>query len=257
MQHKGEVEFWGKIYGTTADYLVCGINKDAEERAFVYSVDGGITWAVFGGVDAEQAAYCDKMRGHFNGNPEFEYKYEEELPPEPEVEKPEQTKAEESTEEQEEEEEEEEEKAEEEEKEAEEEGGDDKEEGEEAPKRKPKKQKRIIRFPEAVRLAHIVGEVEQSCRMIPKDIHKGGLSADECVKLENYLHNAAGVPKEPLSKDMPQGIWALKRDPVLDVAVGTNQLYPGFTFYHKPSTLVYGQYYFGSGERNTDLCWML
>ena len=92
---------------------------------------------------------------------------------------------------------------------------------------------------------------------------------------------------DPLSSDIPEGSWTLQYDPSLGVVVGKNLMFPvrpregqlvppvfhtflsstrhtpihthtqGTVFYHQPKSRLFGQYYFGSGELNFDLCYML
>jgi radial spoke head protein 9 len=255
--YNGSVRFWGKVYGQLADYLICSITKGRFERSWVYSVDSGMTWHPSVDLNEEQQYYCDLTKGLFKGNPKYEYKYKEELPPEPEP------IVEEKKEEEPEEEKEEEDEKEEDDDKGDEDAGDEKEEKddgevqeEEVQKKKPKKPKtREILISENIRLSHFLNEVDAACRIIPKDIHRGGLTAQDALLLENYLHD---IPEgRDLYMDMPKGIWAIKKDPTSGIVVCNNLFFEGYTFYHVPHTVEYGQYYFGTGEKNLDLCFLL
>eukprot|EP01062_Namystynia_karyoxenos_P061604 TRINITY_DN5396_c1_g1_i7.p1 TRINITY_DN5396_c1_g1~~TRINITY_DN5396_c1_g1_i7.p1 ORF type:complete len:372 (+),score=151.43 TRINITY_DN5396_c1_g1_i7:961-2076(+) len=323
------VKFWGKVFGYKNDYLVAqtvpvtgerveALDRLGDRRSW-YSVDGGHHWselqkagpqyklpkgeALPKGLDQEESlreqrtAYCEQIRGHFWGNPDFEYKVKEEMP-EPEPEEAPAPPPKDSADEEREEEgdaEEPEEKAEEGEDAAEgagegdaEEGG----EGEGAAKPKKKKKFMLVCTKESTRLAHFVEQHDRHCQVAPHGqlmltaadpstplsvaLNKtwDGLPAAEADSLGSYLHFRPCVSEGPRKKaaqrhnpvldfmesidqDIPSGVWSLQYDPSLGIVVGKNLLYQGSVFYHKPNTALFGQYYFGNGQRNLDLCFML
>lgn len=67
----------------------------------------------------------------------------------------------------------------------------------------------------------------------------------------------AGDWMDPASEDTPTGCWALR----VDEAAGKVQLrsfkWPGFFFTHEVATPQYDGIYFGSGQRNDDLSFMM
>lgn len=290
---KGNVGFWGRISGVENDYLVAQVgSEDLFKKQFFYSVDGGLTWMLLNPTTETQRVYCSKLRGVFFGNPQYEYKIEEPVPEPPPVEptpgsdldsgKSEEAApaAEEPTEEDEDEEKPED-GAEEETPEEEQEAAED-EEDEGKPKKPEKKKMRVIAFQETVRLSYFIEQVEYSCSVVPRGAYllneKGavipnkffeGLSSVAAGKLSQYCHTRPLITAETqksedpfdfmetIDADVPGGVWTLKFEPVMSVVVGSNLLYPGFTFYHRPGTPDYGQFYFGDGQQNLDLCFML
>lgn len=71
----------------------------------------------------------------------------------------------------------------------------------------------------------------------------------------------------PITQDTPSGVWTVKYDPVVDVVLVQNLYFEGSVFYHRPisttsapnaaGSSIGQQVYFGSGERNLDLCFVL
>jgi len=157
------------------------------------------------------------------------------------------------------------------------------------PAKKPQKKVEIICVKEVTRLADFVEQTNHHCHIVPRgayllDEHQNavvnktfdGLDAAAAGKLSSYFHcrepierspgevsleTERGDPNvdflDPIVHDIPKGVWVLKFDATLGVSVASNLLYEGWTFYHKPGTPHFGQYYFGNGERNLDLCFML
>jgi len=80
----GTVTFWGKVLGQQSDYLICSVLKSRYERTWVFSVDNGLTWNSTVNLNDEQRHYCQLTKGPFKGNPRYEYKFREEIPPDPE-----------------------------------------------------------------------------------------------------------------------------------------------------------------------------
>jgi|Transcript_65215 radial spoke head protein 9 len=287
---KGTVKFWGRISGAENDYLICQKGtEDVFTNSTFYSIDGGLTWMLLPPTTEVQADYCRQLRGVFLGNPQYEYKIEEPVPevppPEEKVEVEAEPPAEDAEGDQEaeadEEQDDEEEKPDEEE-EKEEEKEEEAEAAEDEPEAKPaekKKKTRIVSIQETVRLAYFVEQVDYNCSTVPRGAYLlnesdtvipnkffEGLSDHDAGKLSSYCHtrHMAGGKGEDcfdfmdtIDQDVPKGVWTLKFEPIMGLVVGSNLLYPGFTFYHKPGTTVYGQYYFGDGQQNFDLCFML
>lgn len=288
---KGTVKFWGRVSGVENDYLLCQTGtEDIFTHQTFYSVNGGLTWMLLPATTEPQAEYCKQLRGVFLGNPQYEYKIEELVPEAPPVEEKIEAATEAPTDEDgepkddedgDEENEDDEEKAEEEEpaEEAAEEEPEAAEEEAAKPKdKKPKKQ--IVSIQETIRLAFFVEQVDFNCSAVPRGAYLlnesdmvipnkffEGLNAHDAGKLSSYCHTRPmqngqkGADcfdfMDTIDQDVPKGVWTLKFEPILGVVVGANLLYPGFIFYHKPESTTYGQYYFGDGQQNFDLCFML
>eukprot|EP01059_Diplonema_ambulator_P005085 TRINITY_DN14807_c0_g3_i1.p1 TRINITY_DN14807_c0_g3~~TRINITY_DN14807_c0_g3_i1.p1 ORF type:complete len:331 (+),score=109.97 TRINITY_DN14807_c0_g3_i1:39-1031(+) len=289
------VVFWGKVYGIKGSYILAQTSPvvtghsvplaDLDKVRTLYSVDGGHNWTLLSdGLDQKQLLFCEQIRGRFMGDPEYKYKVKqyvaEEAVPVPVVEPAKEEKEEEEEEEKEEEDEKEEEKEEEVKEEKE-------EEGEEEVVKKKKKKVVVVGMDEATRLAHFVLEHNYRCKTVPTGqylltennkvtINKTftGLPSSSAEFTSSYCHHRApstpSIPQqatpfynpvtdfmEPLSSDIPKGAWTIQYDPSLSIVVGKNLMYPGTCFYHRPNTRLFGQYYFGTGETNLDLCYML
>eukprot|EP00754_Rhynchopus_humris_P010392 Rhum_TRINITY_DN14151_c0_g3::Rhum_TRINITY_DN14151_c0_g3_i1::g.69898::m.69898/K19757/RSPH9; radial spoke head protein 9 len=267
-----------------------------KEKTF-YSTDGGHHWTLLEGqLTDQQVQFAEQIRGKFMGNPAHEYKVRQQLPeveePPPAAAEPAEKGGGEEDEEREEDGEGDEDDAEE--KKEEGEGDDEKkaegEEEEAAPAAAPAPKRKkvvIVAMSEVARLAHFVLTHDHRCKVAPHGqlmltqqntvgVSKTfqGLGTKEAMKLSAYCHLrkpqaggaalANGVQRnpvldfmDPLSSDIPEGSWTLQYDPSLGVVVGKNLMFPGTVFYHQPKSRLFGQYYFGSGELNFDLCYML
>lgn len=290
------VRLWGKVEGYSTDYWVAQAASargatDVANRSSWFSVDAGISWARLPRADEiseEQAQFCDQLRGPFMGNPAYEYKVQKELPQEEAapVEVPSVEDAPDAVEERE---------AGEDEDEPKDDAdqGETQEEGEEEKKPAVKKPKfRVLAMKESVRLGHFVVEHDRNCAIVPRAAflmkddstvipNRGfaGLTVTESKNIRNYFHCVAPSPtasrvvpnKElfgneynrywdflvSITADMPAGVWGAKYDALLNMAVVQNYLFAGSVFWLKPDTNKYGQLYWGKGERNLDLCFVL
>lgn len=98
-----------------------------------------------------------------------------------------------------------------------------------------------------------------------------GLSSDECLKLENYLHfrnvqdedkrQELELPTAPFNKnflenascDNPKGCWTIQKDERSDNVMVRSLMWPGYQFYHKTGTKNFGSIYVGDGLKNLEL----
>jgi radial spoke head protein 9 len=257
-QYKSEVQFWGKVMGIDADYLIVRSTSENVLKSVItlYSTDGGLHWHLLDPCTPDEKDLAGKVRGLFTGDPRNEYRVrpngeingeEVEVPDPPVAPK-------------------------------------DDEEEQPAPQ---VSMDGVRTLREASRLAAFIEDVDYNCRLAPRgalilDEHSNvvpnrtfeGLTKSEAGKLSNYFHARPSsnekkslLEKEGTNldvdfldsvvKDIPQGVWVFKYDPLLQLVTAFNLLYEGFVFYHKPGTPIYGQSYFGSGERNDDLCFLL
>ena len=103
-----------------------------------------------------------------------------------------------------------------------------------------------------------------------------GLEPHEISNLDSYLHFRPGFKPdskllvdrgeqysnqidvfEPVSRDLPVGVWSIQKD-VKGIAILRSLLWPGFMFYHQPGKA--GGYlgvYFGTGQVNDNVGYML
>ena len=226
-----------------------------------YSTDGGHNWTLLEEKLTDlQTRFCEQIRGRFMGNPIHVYKVKQQLP---EVEEPikevapavlDSPKAAEGEEEEEEEDADDkgEEKPEEEEEEEKDKPEEAAEEGEEPPKKKPTNI--IIRLEEAIRLSYFVSEHDRLCKVVPTGqmllldgknvtLNKTFQGLSDALTLSNYCHVRKPVSEnlpqklsphynmvadfiEPLSTDIPEGVWKLYYDPSMGIVVGKNYMYP-------------------------------
>uniref|UniRef100_A0A8D2QVH7 Radial spoke head protein 9 homolog n=1 Tax=Zosterops lateralis melanops TaxID=1220523 RepID=A0A8D2QVH7_ZOSLA len=105
--------------------------------------------------------------------------------------------------------------------------------------------------------------------------HFEGLSLAEAKKLSSYFHftdpvnlkNKTLLEKadldpstdflDSLEHDIPRGSWSIQLEKAGTVVVLRSLLWLGLTFYHVPMTKQFGYIYFGTGEKNLDLPFML
>ena len=74
-EHKSNVQFWGKIFGTTGDYLIAQVNNEdmLAPTSSLYSVDGGVQWHLLPSVDDETIELCRLIKGDSRGDPSYGY----------------------------------------------------------------------------------------------------------------------------------------------------------------------------------------
>lgn len=293
---KSKVQFWGKLSGYQNDYLIAEVLSPEGvfgARSAFYSVDGGVNWVALPTLTSDQIDFCEQLRGRFIGQPDFLYKIRRDVPPEPEV-VPELPPATAEGEENEDEDAAEEKEDGEGEGEAPPEAAPEEEAGEGEDSKVPKKQKpkfQIVSMAETFRVAHFVKIHNVSCLIVPRGAFVvkqpdaaivrnrtfSGLDSDAATKMSSFLH-VRSAPSEdlsankaiygptfnittdflpPITEDRPEGVWSLKYDATFGVVTLENLLFEGSLFYLKTDSLQWGQVYFGTGERNLDLCFVL
>mmetsp|Transcript_160428 Transcript_160428/g.389570 ORF Transcript_160428/g.389570 Transcript_160428/m.389570 type:complete len:277 (+) Transcript_160428:63-893(+) len=157
-------------------------------------------------------------------------------------------------------------------------GGDD--DDEDAPKKE--------RFSEVHRLAHAVRAIDRDTAVVPRGAflvtathnvvrNTGftGLDSTAGASLDNYFHyrepinlarktalERAGMVQstdflDPLSEDAPRGIWAVRVDRAAGVATLRSLSWPGYFFFHELGTGNFGGAYFGYGQANGDIGFMV
>lgn len=278
------VVFWGKIAGIKKDYLIAqGFSRiDTEFKKRSFCSHDGITWVQLPEVDELSALLLPKVAGRFMGEPSHEYRVYN-PPPEDEA-----NVAAASEEEPEEDEYEEEEEDEEEEEGHNEDGPGDLEDA--PPKRARRLKKHFVNLSEEKRLAAAVAEIDLATSVAPRGAflltpdHEvkannmfAGLTGAAAAKLTNYYHlreperiknkSLLDFELEGLSKgtdfldavqdDVPAGSWSVQFDPSTKVALLRCNQYPGFVAYHVAGTPKHGYVYFGHGDRNSDLAFMV
>jgi len=233
------VYFWGKIFGVKDDYYIAqGVGKDefAGRRTF-YSKDC-IRWGLLPPATQAMRAQSKLAKGRFTGDPSYEYEHTT-------------TKK----------------------------VG----EGEDAVD-----EEETITIKEEDRLSSVIAEIDEDVRIVPRaafirtptgnvisNRSWEGLSVQESAKLCNYMHfrEAVVMNQKPLlqranldkaidfmdslEEDIPRGSWALQFERGSGLVVLRSLLWQGYVFYHVPGTRCTGSVYFGTGEKNQDLPFML
>ncbi|XP_009698622.1 PREDICTED: radial spoke head protein 9 homolog, partial [Cariama cristata] len=141
---------------------------------------------------------------------------------------------------------------------------------------------------EEARLVATIEQIDRAVGIVPRgafvktplgSVHENrnfeGLSLMEAKKLSSYFHftepvnlkNKTLLEKadldpstdflDSLEHDIPQGSWTVQPEKGGTVVVLRSLLWLGLTFYHVPMTKQYGYVYFGTGEKNFDLPFML
>eukprot|EP00755_Sulcionema_specki_P013572 Sspe_Gene.54310::Locus_29979_Transcript_1_1_Confidence_1.000_Length_879::g.54310::m.54310/K19757/RSPH9; radial spoke head protein 9 len=225
-EYQRQVQFWGKVMGITNDYLIVQAYGDdlLDRPTTLYSLDGQ-TWNLLLPTSSDRAELCTKINGYFHGDPSYEYKVPD---------------------------------------------------GEST-----------VPLKESERLAQFIDECDYHCAVVPrgalmrtekgKVVHNRmfeGLEPSKASKLNSYFHRRrlenedtplllqehldANLDCMPgIHNDIPEGTWCVKYDPVLGVVHGESAAYQGAVWYHKVGTPAFGYYYFGHGQRNRDLCFLL
>lgn len=62
---------------------------------------------------------------------------------------------------------------------------------------------------------------------------------------------------DPLKEDLPKGSWAVRQDPSVSLVTLRSLNWPGYCSYHIPGTAKFGGLYFGYGQKNKDLPFIL
>lgn len=295
-QNEGrKVRFWGKVVGFSGSYLLCQTVPASllDPVDTFFSVDGGTNWTKLDAATPEQVEFSEQLRGPFMGQPGYAYKLQKDIPPEapdalPEIAAPTLPQGED--------EEDGDAGADDGEGEEKEEGGNegdagaDGEEGD-GEEKKPAKLRpkfQILTMTEAARLSHFVAVHDAACKLtvrgaflrnpdgtIVRNRTFTGLDAATSQHLQNYsrlaLQENTAANRDlfgpnfnvhtdflvPITEDRPVGIWTVKYDPSTGIVAVENLFFPGSLFAHRVDSAQTAQVYYGNGQRNLDLCFML
>jgi len=234
-----KIYFWGKIIGTKEDYFIAqGAGKnELKDKKTLYSHDC-IRWKLINPATEESIEKLDTCRGRFTGDPshEFECKKFKVVG-----------------------------------------DGDDERIDEE-----------IQTLKEEDRLAAVVRLIDQDTSVVPRgsvlltptgEVTKNrlfeGLAINEAAKLSNYFHfreaqalnEKALITKTKLDKaidfldsieqDQPKTSWSLQFERGSALVILRSLKWLGSSFFHVPETRSFGSLYYGIGELNKDIAFML
>jgi radial spoke head protein 9 len=141
---------------------------------------------------------------------------------------------------------------------------------------------------EADRLAQVVQEIDFDTAVVPKGAYAlneahvvvpsgdfKGLSMAEASSIQKYVHyrpptSVASLRAQagsdmhffsnfldPLESDLPKGCWSIRQDPACSFVNIRSLLWPGYIAFHVPTTTKHGGLYFGYGQKNRDLPFIL
>ncbi|NWV68415.1 RSPH9 protein, partial [Malurus elegans] len=232
------VWFWGCIQGVRGAYYIAeGLGPDrAAARSRLYSLNC-LDWSLLTPATKEMLALAEQLQGRFQGDPSFEYDLAEV--------------------------------------------------NAEAATRMLEDGKEPVMKEEA-RLIATIEQIDKAVGIVPRgafvktplgSVHENrhfeGLSLADAKKLSSYFHftkpvnlkNKTLLEKadldpsidflDSLEHDIPRGSWSIQLEKGGTVVVLRSLLWLGLTFYHVPMTKQFGYVYFGSGEKNLDLPFML
>jgi len=237
-QKFARVYFWGKILGIKDHYYIAqGVSSDEFlERKVLYSKDC-VHWGLLPPPTEEMKVKAHLAKGRFTGDPSYE------------IEHVEMKKV-----------------------------GD----GEEA------EEEETIMIKEEERLSAVIAEIDSDVRIVPRgsyvrsptgQVYKNrsfeGLNVAESAKLCNYMHFRDAIKlygksllakanldpaidfMDPIDEDIPKGSWSLQFERGSALVSLRSLLWQGYVFYQIPGTCEFGSVYFGTGEKNMDLPFML
>jgi radial spoke head protein 9 len=141
---------------------------------------------------------------------------------------------------------------------------------------------------EVDRLSQMVQEVDFDTAVVPKGAYAlnenhlvvpssafKGLGLTESKSVDNYVHfrppTSVACLKalaktdvefffnflDPLKEDLPTGCWAARQDPSVALVTLRSLVWPGYVSYHVPGSTKFGGLYFGYGQKNRDLPFIL
>jgi len=231
-----KVFFWGQLMGLTGEYLIAlGIEESYNTKKFFFCQDG-VSWAQLPLVTDEMVALCGKLPA---GKPlSGDVSKIDELPPDPVP------------------------------------------EGEEPPEEAPEPKT----VTEVERLAVMVGTIDTECAMLPAgaltkmpdgtvvdsptyaglDYAKASVVSSLVLinkpTATNVLADATTAATDFLTSAetlAPKGALVPKFDESINIVTWRSLLYPGFFAYTMVGFPMHGYCYFGTGEKNSDIAFML
>lgn len=234
-----KVYFWGRIFGIKDDYYIAqGCDKDEMiGRRTFYSKDC-IRWGLLPPATKAMREQSKLAKGRFMGDPSYEFEH---------VETKKVGEGEDATEEEE-----------------------------------------TITIKEEDRLSSVIAEIDEDVRIVPRaafiktptgqvtpNRSFEGLTVSDAAKLCSYMHfrepklllektllQKANLDKgidfmDTLEEDIPKGSWSLQFERGNGLVTLRSLLWQGYVSFHVPGTRKFGSVYFGTGEKNRDLPFML
>jgi len=231
-----KVLFFGKVQGSVGDYLIAiGIEESFQDKKFFFCTDG-VSWGQLPPPTAEAKALCAKLPNGLPFKGDISHAYTIPMDPVPE--------------------------------------------GDEPPEEPPEPPKIF----EDMRLAVLVSMLDEEAglaplgalRMLPTGAvgENGtycGLGMSDVLAISNYVLANKLKPKNVLQPSMtnsmdflmpadsvvPKGCLVTHSDEATGITTIRNLLWPGFVGYATAGSKTWGYCYFGTGEKNADIAFML
>lgn len=146
----------------------------------------------------------------------------------------------------------------------------------------------LLKLTEAERLGMVVLEIEFDTAVVPNGAHTlsdahqvcksidfKGLGLTEATSLSNYVHFRSPIHiaslralartdiqffsgfLDPIKGDLPIGCWTVRQDASITLVTLRSLKWTGYIAFHVPGTTKFGGVYFGHGQRNEDLPFLL
>ncbi|XP_021248390.1 radial spoke head protein 9 homolog isoform X2 [Numida meleagris] len=227
------VWFWGCIQGVRDTYYIAqGLGPDlAAPRSCLYSLNC-VEWSLLPPATEEMVERAERLKGHFQGDPSFEYEYGE-------VNREDDERS--------------------------------LDDGKELTIKEENRLVATIEqidravgiIPRRAFMKTPLGSVIENRNFEEAKKLSSYFHFTEPVNLKNktLLEKADLDPStdfmDSLEHDVPQGSWTVQLEKGCTVVVLRSLLWLGLTFYHVPMTKQYGYIYCGTGEKNLDLPFML
>lgn len=225
--------FWGKIIGLARDYYIAkGVGENYLKDVTYYYSQDCLKWNLLPKPDEERRQKSRQVTGRFTGDPAYEFEIKEIQTDQAEP--------------------------------------------------------VMITVKEEDRLATTIDDVNDEAAIIPRGSYlrtpKGivkpnrsfdGLCFTDAMREESYLHFCmkSNLQEQlislradadqsldfltPIVDDIPLGCWSIQSERGSVLVIIRNHAWPGYTFYHVPGTSTFGSIYYGLGEKNVDLPFML
>ncbi|KAI8909614.1 hypothetical protein EDD86DRAFT_205869 [Gorgonomyces haynaldii] len=222
------LSFWGKIQGVQRDYyLAQSWDKSLFERKYYYSVDL-INWLQLPELTPQEASQTQLIQTRFSGDPAFETTLAKAGPEDSDV---------------------------------------------------------VVK--EEKRLAGVISSINYQIEIVPRGAYYRdrnmnillnpsfkGLDASQISRETHYLHFRPGFDPSvktlserentfdesidifgSIESDSPKGVWSIHAEET--TALVRNLEWPGYTFIHTTQPLKFGGVYFGTGQRNQNIGFLL
>ena len=258
-----ELMFWGRISGLRADfYIAVGVTYSKQyefpTKTFYFASSNDFVFKQFREINTLHKDKYDGLVGPFTGDSAHVYvKVENETDPNAEAA-------------------------------ATEEPVEERDPLEDTPPEDPNKGVVYRSLIEEDRLLYTVMAIENDCQICPhgafrltedheveRNVAFRGLAREQCFSLSSYSHfrNCQDETKKAMllqddavyqpdfldevCSDLPNGMWSCQKDVTGQMAIIRNNVWAGFTAYHKACSEEFGGIYVGDGLKNLDLCFQL